>query len=195
MMMIMTMIWMTDVGCKSISRESHVEGSITFPNHAQYGRSSEKRGCWGTYSEELRRTPNTARLDFYSPISNCLSHIVRFFFWVKDTNRTQHWNLPLFLLILAAKHPTDKYGTKIYCEDYRLSLQRPGMPYRALRLPPLGTPTFGFQEVRQVVDWASAFVDLHTFSGSGDSTRKALGDLRERRRAAEPVVRALLAGM
>ena len=99
------------------------------------------------------------------------------------------------VVTLNAKDPTDKFGTKIYCEDHRLSSQRPGLPYRALVLPPDGTPTIGYEEVRQVVDWASAFVDLHSFYGTGDATRKALCDLRDRRRAAEPVVRALLSRM
>ena len=82
---------------------------------------------------------------------------------------------------VIAQDPSKKFDTPLFCEDPRLSIERPGVQYQALILKEeKDIPILTIEELQRIIDVTSAFMDLTKFEAKGKAMQKTLKRMRAR---------------
>ena len=95
----------------------------------------------------------------------------------------------------------DKFSTKVYCDDARLSLGGSGVRFPAVDVRAFENeiPFFSSDELQQLFDVCSAFYDLSTYQSEGTrdavgpADKKMIAKMKERRK--QPSVQAVVAAV
>ena len=101
----------------------------------------------------------------------------------------------------TAKDPVHRFPvTKIYCEDHRLSIQRPGCTYQVLEIKPEDSvPTLTERDVSMIIDVASSFMDLEGYWAQRKkfkpAEKQAFARLQKRSKRVQRIVGQVTAGL
>ena len=84
-------------------------------------------------------------------------------------------------IMITAKNPNPKFGTPMYCEDPRLSIQHPGTTYAALSVAKNAPSSMSIDDMRNILAVAGAFCNLEAYSPpTTPAAKRAFGVFTDR---------------